>query len=344
MILFRADGNPVIGTGHIMRCLSIADAFRASGEEAVFAAADDSMKGLIEKKGFRCCVLGTDYRDMPSDLEPTLELVCKLGARLLIADSYFVTADYLRALKSKVKLTYIDDLAAFAYPVDVLINYNVYADKQTYEKLYAESGESVPRLLLGAGYVPLRAEFRNVPKKEIKKKCTDILISTGGADPVHLALRMAEYISAECRNDGLRYHLLIGAMNRDKSEIARIASGSKNIVLHHNVSNMPELISSCDIAVSAAGSTLYEICACGVPLITYVLADNQLQGAKAFEKLGIAAFCGDARKEDIISRIFGETDRLRSDLHARKQNNYKMQKAIDSCGSQRLADALKLFI
>ena len=104
MIIFRADGNPVIGAGHIMRCLSIADAFKALGEEAVFAVADDRMKGLIEKRGFQCFVLGTDYRDMHSDLELTLELVRKLGAGLLIADSYFVTADHLRKLKENKRI------------------------------------------------------------------------------------------------------------------------------------------------------------------------------------------------------------------------------------------------
>lgn len=341
MILFRTDGNSEIGTGHIMRCLSLADAFRALGEEAVFAAADETMKWLIEKRGFQCFVLGTDYRDMSSDLGHTLELVRKLNAELLIADSYFVTADYLRRVKEEVRLAYLDDLASFVYPVDVLINYNIYADKQVYEKLYAESGEPLPRLLLGAGYAPMRAEFRGLPKKEIKEKCTDILISTGGADSLHLSLRFAEYISAECRSDGLKYHLLIGAMNRDRSEIEQITSESENIVLHFNVEKMSELICSCDIAVSAAGSTMYEICACGVPLITYVLADNQIPGAKGFEKHGLAVFCNDARKEDICPLIFEKIKYLAADFSCRQWRRGVMQKMVDGYGSDRIAQSIQ---
>ena len=340
MIIFRADGNPDVGTGHIMRCLSIADAFRSMGKEAVFAAADGSMKGLIEARGFRCFVLGTDYRDMPSDLEKTCALAEETGARLIVADSYFVTADYLRGLRQRAKLAYIDDRAAFAYPADVLINYNIFAASETYKRLYSESGEDLPRLLLGTGYAPLRAEFRSLPKKEIKEKCTDILISTGGADPVHLGLKMAELISAGCRGSNMRYHLLVGAMNTDADRIVRIASGCENIEVHHGVRDMKSLICSCDIAVSAAGSTLYEICACGVPLITYILADNQIPGAAGFEKQGIAVSCGDARSENICRSILRETERLADSFSERKQRSETMQRLTDGMGALRIAEAL----
>ncbi|WP_295089953.1 UDP-2,4-diacetamido-2,4,6-trideoxy-beta-L-altropyranose hydrolase [Ruminococcus sp.] len=337
MIIFRTDGNREIGTGHIMRCLSIADAFRILGEESAFAVADASMQKLIEERGFKVCVFDTDFRKMAEDMMFTKDLIKEFNARMLIVDSYFVTDDYLRSFKEIIKLVYIDDLALFAYPADVLINYNIYAKRSVYEKLYSEKVESLPELLIGIGYAPLRKEFCNLPKKEIREKCTDVLISTGGADPAHLALRMISYIAAECYDDGLIYHVVIGAMNQDKAEINNIASKCKRIVLHHNVRDMKELICSCDVAMSAAGSTLYEICACGVPLITYVIADNQIDGAKTFESKGLAINLGDIRAISNISKYFEIIMELCSDRNKRLMLRDKMLNWIDGTGAERIA-------
>ena len=113
-----------------------------------------------------------------------------------------------------------------------------------------------------------------------------------------MCMELLKAVKADAGISDIRFHFLIGAMNQDKKEIEKLAEGMSNAVLHYNVSDMKSLICSCDIAVSAAGSTLYEICACGVPLITYVLADNQYEGAKAFEEKGLALNCGDIRNMD----------------------------------------------
>ena len=196
-------------------------------------------------------------------------------------------------------------------------------------------------MLLGPEYAPLRAEFRSLPKKEIKEKCTDILISTGGADPIGLALRMADQISAKCSGSTLKYHLLIGAMNRDKPEIEKMTAANKNIELHFNVKDMRSLICSCDIAVSAAGSTLYEICACGVPLITYTLADNQIQGAEGFAKHGLALTLGDLRGSTELSSCFELIEKLDRDHGMRAEISRKMQSLVDGLGADRICSCLK---
>ncbi len=302
MIFFRADGNKTIGTGHIMRCLSIADAFKKNGEQAIFILADDSLKLLVEERGYETVILGTDYKIMSDELDNMRDLIAKHQPHCLFIDSYFVTKEYLISLKELVKTVYIDDLAAFAYPVDILINYNIYAEDIDYSALYKNENVKFPKMLLGLKYVPLREEFANVERKNISRKCENVLISTGGADPIHLSLRLAEYISRNC-NDDLTYHFLIGAANTDRQIIEKIAENSKNIIIHSNVRNMKDLICSCDIAVSAAGSTLYEICACGLPIITYVLADNQAAGAEAFEKHGLAYSLADIRNKDNVEEL-----------------------------------------
>lgn len=338
MILFRADGNAHIGSGHIMRCLSIADAFKRKNKDCLFVLADNTFQPLIESRGYAVYILESDYCDMDGEFENLKEVILSNCSEMLIADSYFVTANYLQKLKVLAYLVYIDDLASFAYPADVLVNYNAYGPDIDYKKLYFNENVVCPRLILGAGYVPLREMFRNVPKNKQRKTVKDILISTGGADSAHLALKIAECVAKDNTYD---WHFLIGTMNPDYGEIKKIAEKNKTIHIHYNVKDMKYLICSCDLVVSAAGSTMYEIAACGVPMITYVLADNQIPGAEAFAKLGLAVSCGDLRdKENTATILMDAVDRMEKSFILRKQIGEKMQHMIDGFGADRLVGEL----
>lgn len=357
MILFRTDGNAQIGSGHIMRCLSIADAFKRKNMDCKFVLADESFQPLIEDRGYSVHVLRTDYRDMDSEWDCLQKAIATYRPELVIVDSYFVTKSYLQRLKNQVRLAYIDDLAAFAYPVNVLVNYNAYGPEVNYIKLYYDSQTSCPQLYLGVAYAPLREMFQNIPKREQKEIVKDVLISTGGADPLHLALTMAVVVAEQ--SSAYNYHFLVGALNKDYEKIQVVATNNQNIHVHHNVKDMRSLISSCDLVVSAAGSTMYEISACGVPLITYVLADNQIPGAEAFEKLGLAVNCGDLREktnyipavvnddsdsmklvDSVAVLILDEIKSLANDFLLRKKMAAKMQKLIDGNGAELIANQL----
>ncbi len=344
MIFFRADGNSKIGTGHIMRCLSIADALKRNEEESVFIIADDSMQKLISDRGYKTHILSADFKKMADNIEQTIALINNCDARCLIVDSYYVTAEYLSQLKEHIKLVYIDDLAAFAYPVDVLINYNIYADTIDYKRLYTEQGVALPQLLIGTDYVPLRSMFSDITPRPIRETVKDVLISTGGSDPIHLAVDLIRALRTDDKMDKITFHFLIGAMNPDRNEIEQLAGKMDNVVLHCNVSDMKSLICSCDIAVSAAGSTLYEICACGVPLITYVLADNQIKGAKAFEKKAVAFNCGDIRiLKDKAKCIFETIYLLINDRVMRSNMHRNCINAINSCGAEKIVNEIEEF-
>lgn len=330
----RADANPNIGMGHVMRCLSIADALRDSKQDVIFILADKTVEPLIKTKGYEAFILNSDYKDMASEL-PSWP---KQKPYAIIVDSYFVTSSYLTSLKQRTeaKIIYIDDLASFPYPVDVLIAYSVYATSATYSSLYGEA--KVPVLLLGLSYAPLRKMFQNAPHREQPEHVRNILISTGGADFLHITKR---FLLASLPPD-FTYHLLIGSLNTDRDEIERLATPKSNVVLHENVSDMRSLIEGCDIAISAAGSTLYEICACGVPLITYVVADNQLPGAEAFNNLGLGINVGDIR--DCISgssvgvkMILEAVTWLSNDYKLRSEMGRKQQSLIDGHGAERIA-------
>lgn len=357
MILFRADGNAQIGSGHIMRCLSIADAFKRKNIDCKFVLADKSFQPLIEDRGYSVHILETDYRNMDSEwdcLQKAIKIYCP---ELVIVDSYFVTKSYLQRLKDQVRLAYVDDLAAFAYPVDILINYNLNGTDHNYEKLYLDANVICPQLLLGITYAPLREMFRNIPKREQKEIVEDVLVSSGGSDPLHLALTIAKYVAKH--KSAFNYHFLVGTVNEDYEKIKAVAANNQNIHVHHNVKDMKTLITSSDLVVSAAGSTMYEICACGVPAITYVLADNQIPGAEAFEKLGLAVNCGDLRDSanqitsavingsnnvellnNAVIKIMENVELIANDFELRKKIASKMQALIDGCGAYRLVARL----
>lgn len=368
MILFRADTNSNIGLGHIMRCLSIADALSANtshptiiaGKKSIkFVLADNTVAELIKSRGYEPIVLHTDYKAMDGEIDAWEELSSSIDADLIIVDSYFVTSSYLSWLKDNIgRVCYIDDVLSFAYPADIVVNYNAYASADAYQTLY--QGRETPEFLLGPTYAPLRNMFQNIPAREQKKNVRDILLSTGGSDKLHIAINFLRHLQQhdaagkdESGERGLTYHLLLGAMNTDKDEIRSLANTMPNVVIHENVQDMKSLICSMDICISAAGSTLYEVCTCGVPLITFVTADNQKRGAEAFSNLGLAVNIGDLRdptsinpsavisgalSSDAVERIMEAVEDL--DVDTRISMVRHQRETIDGMGAKRLSERL----
>ena len=337
MILFRADGGPRLGSGHIMRCLSLADAFRDMGQNAVFVTADDCFRDIIHKRGYECRVLRTEYDRMEGELSKLLPLLQELCPQCVLLDSYFVTPRYMAAVRQEAALIYIDDLNSFDYPANLVVNYTLYADKLDYPQN--------KRYLLGPQYAILRMEFRDIPERRAAAQVRNVLFSTGGADPEHVALECVRYLR-ERPLSGVTCHVMLGAMNQDADEIKRIADGCPHIMPHQNVSDMRSLMLECGAAVSAGGTTLFELCACGVPTVTYILADNQIMNAASFEKAGLMLNAGDIRKDSrFAAHIFDCLDTLMRDPPLRRRMSEQMQALIDGNGAVRLADAIcKAFI
>lgn len=347
-ILFRADANPSIGFGHIMRCLSIADAAAACNREVLFILADDTVREPVVGRGYPSIVLGTSYRDLEKETEKVCSIIEEKKADALVVDSYFVTERYLNALWSSCRsvscrLVYMDDVLAFPYPCDVLLNYNIYAPEADYKGLY-QGAEEVPAFLLGTDFAPLRREFQNLPPCMVRIQGRDILISTGGSDCEHITLALVEEIHKRAGGE-LTFHVIVGAMNEDKKTISNKAKYCTNIVLHENVKHMSALMQVCDVAISAAGSTLYELCATQTPTITYILADNQILGAESFEHHGLLQCAGDVRllgTKKLAEKLLDSAIELCGNYSKRCQIAEKMSKVVDGRGAERIAEKLLL--
>ena len=354
-LLFRCEGNSSIGAGHVMRCISIADAALSSGRRSTFLTASDDFSGTIAQHGHACQVLQSDYRDMNQDMQRTKDAIRGLCPKALLVDSYYVTEEYLSFLfetcrETGTMLVYLDDVLSFPYPCDVLMNYNIYGpDKaEDYRQMYRKPGKNVPRFLLGPSYAPLRAEFQNLPLREIAGQAGSILISTGGADAGHTGIHLIrEMIRRGQELARFHFHFIVGAVNEDAPVIRELAGGVSNITLHSNVQRMAELMCACDLAISAAGSTLYELCATQTPAVTYILADNQIPGAEGFARHGVLKNCGDIREiggERLAESLINEIVKLADDRGERILIARKQRETVDGMGAARIVSALFSFI
>lgn len=370
MIVIRADANSKIGMGHVMRCLSVADALLKRGEEVLFVTADDTPVPLLTKKGVPYRVLHTDYADMEAELPELWEVLRELpqGAESpdatlaqkntsILVDSYYVTEKYLAALKKRITTIYMDDIYAFSYPVDMLINYNIYGEEMGYEK---DAAFADTKLLLGANYVPLREEFsagagyvqsrKELSRKELSLGAANvtpteeggILITTGGSDSFNLA---GQLLMEAMKYDALKekeYHVVSGSLNPHIGELQALAQKHENIHIHCNVTNMAELMAESEVALSAGGSTLYELCAVGVPVIAFSFAENQERLVQTFVKRGIAQYGGNYRTDGnkMIQNTIAGLQKLCGDEALKTEYRRKALQLVDGRGAERIAEAL----
>lgn len=349
MIIFRADGNSSVGLGHVMRCLSIADSAKEMGEKCLFVTTGKELLSTITSHSHECMILNTDYTHMDAELEQFLPVIQKSRPSALFIDSYFVTDTYLRQVWNCVKqnsgkLVYIDDVLSFPYYCDILVNYNIFGPDKIYDYnlMYQEAKISPPKFLLGTSYAPLREEFQNLQNRKVKKKAKDILISTGGSDSEHLTAEIVKSLM-QFQNQ-YTFHIIIGSLNMDKEIIQNIAHDNSRIVLYDNVKHMANLMSGCDVAISAAGSTLYELCATQTPTITYIIADNQIPGAEGFSNHQILDCAGDIRNlgaAKLSEYLIRRGIELAQNYDKRLEISTRMRSVVDGIGAQNLLNAVK---
>lgn len=346
MVIFRADSNSNIGLGHVMRCLSIADAFQKAGETCLFVTAGHELHKTIEDRGHENLVLDSQYDHLDAELCKFKKTISDCAVRVIFIDSYYVTDNYLNSLRHfcserHITLVYIDDILAFPYSCDVILNYNIYASAYKYKNLYEKHSE--PVFLLGTTYAPLRAEFQNLSDRVVNKDGNNIFISTGGADFEHIGLELVKNIVMRGEWGNCKFHFVLGMLNEDKGEICSLAEGQENIILYEGIKDMSKLMQSCDVAVSAAGSTLYELCSTQTPTISYILADNQILGANGFEEKGVLKCAGDIRKlgASVLSKkILSESLKLLHNYEEQCAIASRMKSVIDGKGSDRIVQKM----
>lgn len=228
----------------------------------------------IADHSFPILELRTDYRSLDREIQTMQGILSSHNVACLLVDSYFATPEYLDILRQICKVAYLDDLQAFDCPASLVINYDFCVDESFYTKADC--------VLTGCAYTPLREQFADQPY-HLWEQVKDLFLSTGGTDPFHIAGSMLKRLCASDDWKDVSFHVLTGPMHVHRAELAVMAKEDSRIVLHEQVSDMAALMSTCDLAFSAGGTTLYELCAVGVPSVSFSMADNQLPGVKAFD-------------------------------------------------------------
>lgn len=356
-IAFRADGGKNIGMGHIMRCLSLARAFKEKGHKVYFFSTLDEGVEKVRQDNFDVIRLPSAKQEtegffygnpahLTDEARNIIRLLHKYQIDVLLIDAYNVSEKYFLALKPHVsRLVYIDDVNKFPYPVDVVINGNITGEYLGYRK-YSEK----QIFLLGLRYNMIRAEFSNLPPRVVKKKVEEIMITTGGADPYNTTCKLLNTLLSTVQLNRLRFNVLVGSGFTNCRDLVELRKRHNNVFLYANsvlAESFPDIVYSevssimlrSDLAISAGGSTLYELAACGTPAMAVILADNQEFIVRKMDELGYVKSLGWYDRLDNVL-VANTVNDMVNNYQERKEMSSKGQRLLDGKGTERIVNVL----
>lgn len=342
VIGIRVDVNETVATGHIMRCITIAEQIKKLGGQVLFITADGQAEELLARAGMEHVCLQSRWDHMEEEL-PVLREVLKLaGIKTLLVDSYQATPAYFEELCPLVKLVCIDDCFEHIFPVDVLINYNAYHIRFPYRETYG--GKT--RLLLGTDYVPLREEFsvKQIRDRDEQsgKKGFSVLLSSGGSDAQNAILGILQRAMQTEELRSVMFHAVVGVYHPQGDAIEAFAKKHENVKVYRPCFDMAGVMADCDAAVSAAGTMLFELSAMGVPTVFFQSADNQRYDREFFEAKERMLFAGDIThdREACIEAVCEGLKRLLTDGALRERMKERLAEVTDGHGAERIAEEI----
>jgi len=345
-IVIRADASATIGSGHVMRCLTLAGALRGRGAEVRFVcrAHEGHLAALIHTEGHDCTLLGPGSAGamQRDDAAETANAIRQTGpCDWLIVDHYSLDHQWEATMRPHAKkIMVIDDLANRQHDCDLLLDYLCTRRPEHYRPLTPPAC----RLLLGAAFTPLRPEFAELRTATLarREKTTEVgglLITFGGADPDNLTGAVLRQLATAALPDGIAVDVILGAAFTRREEIEKAAAALPTpTAVSVAVGDMAERISRADLAIGAGGVTVWERCCLGLPSITIVAAENQLINAAALERERI----GITLRPECWSDDFRPA--LQQALHDRQWYNEAVSRGsrlIDGKGAGRVAETLK---
>jgi UDP-2,4-diacetamido-2,4,6-trideoxy-beta-L-altropyranose hydrolase len=341
ILLIRADASAEIGTGHVMRCVALAQAWRDGGGHVIFALGPGGgeILGRLLSEGFEVLEISAEAGGA-EDAAQTCDLSAKSAAEWLVLDGYHFSREYRERIRGAAgRLLFVDDHGEFApYHCDVVLNTNVYAS----EKLYPER-QSQTRFLLGPEYALLRREFLPLKRERphVPEQASRLLVTLGGADPHNVTRTVVEALQ-ELNDLAFDLTVVLGASNRHRDSVEQVLSqSSRPYQLLLNVTNMPELMAASDLAISAGGGTCDELAFLRVPMFLITIAKNQEQAVEAYrvKKAAVAAgwftVLDKASLARSLRQMIGDRD-LRSEI---AENAGTL---VDGRGAQRVVENMRL--
>ena len=323
MIVFRVDSSTQIGSGHLMRCLTLANRLKKEKQVRIAFISrelEGNLNCLIEKNKhslfslpkyeFNNQLVGYEKWltvKQVLDAQETKQILNFINAEYLIVDSYALDERWENIQRPYVKkIMVIDDLANRRHNCDVLLDQNYYHDM---EMRYNGLVPTNCKMLLGPNHALLRDEFYE-ERKHLRVRdgrVYRILVFFGGSDLTNETMKAIQAIVATGRAD-IKVDVVVGESNQEKEEVERFCWQHKNIKYYCQVSNMAELMHKADLAIGAGGTTTWERCFLGLPSIVVAIADNQKKLCIDCDKLGILKYIGESSEVtvDLLQKILKE--------------------------------------
>lgn len=338
MIAIRVDANNIISTGALMRCITVADALKNEGEDVLFITADDYADSIFKDNDCKYISLGTDYAKPHSELDRLVKVLKDNNIIRLLLDSNRVDQQYINSLSEHVNITYFDDMNKMFKGLTNVIQYSPFSDWTEYLQRYFGTTTS---MYIGSVYAPLRSEFSDC-NKVINKEVKSIMITTGGTDNRLVAYKITEMLANCEKLNNVRLHLVVGYMFDDIDMYDELAGKYDNIVLHKNKSRMSDIMLDSDIAISAGGTTLLELCSCGVPTVVFAVSDNQYEWTRQMINYKYMVGVGDIRLsfDRKLNSIKDYVLFLSDNYERRLKMSENMKKLVDGNGAARIAKGI----
>lgn len=319
-VLILTEGGKDKGFGHIARCSSIYNAFEQFNvSPKFFIDGDESVKSILD---------GIDYEivDWLNDLSVISE------SDIVVVDSYLANIEIYKNISKKTNLTvYIDDNNRLDYPKGIVVNGTLDVSNMNYIKR-----EGI-KYLLGNEFIPLRKDFWNIPKIKINDSINNILITMGGNDLRNLTPEILDLLNNNFPN--INKKIIIADSFDNISEIEKLKNDSVELFYAPNSSEIMEIMSSVDLAISASGQTLYELACIGVPTIAIGIIDNQKNNIKNWIKQGFIEYAGCWNDKNLLNNILKKIEYL-DDKNIRFDKRLLGVQAVNGRGSINIVKSI----
>lgn len=316
------EGGRRIGLGHITRCVSLSQAFELRGiEPNIIVNGDDTILDLLGER--RIYVF-----DWLKEKEKLFKLL--KDAEIVIVDSYLAGVSLYKLISSKAKIpVYIDDNRRIEYPEGIIVNGTIFAE----EFCYSQRNRNV--YLLGTKYTPLRKCFWKVPEKRIKNEINNVIIMLGGCDSQNITAKITDMLRQEYPK--LTKTVIAGKGYKGIEDIKKLEDSKTRIIFNPNPEKIKDAMIDADVAISAAGQSLYEFARMGIPTISVIIADNQLNNVRGWKKTGFIEDAGWYYNPGLLGKISLGLQKIQNNTK-RIEKSIIGRTYVDGKGALRIVD------